>query len=125
MGLNILGGIVNGAAGLLTGGPVGAVIGGVSGALSGGSSNATSTAGNAVNGIIQGIDTAAELDQAGNYAEQARHNSQMQWESTWFNEMMDQRSETMRESNELRSLAMEQRKADNEITKEFIKSVRD
>jgi len=29
----------------------------------------------------------------------------------------------MRESNELRNVAMEQRKADNEITKEFIKSI--
>ena len=31
----------------------------------------------------------------------------------------------MRESNHLRSLAMEQRKADNEVTKEFIKSIRE
>ena len=39
--------------------------------------------------------------------------------------MMDQKSEQMRQMNELRTLSMEQRKADSEITKEFIKSIRE
>jgi gas vesicle protein len=121
--MSILSTLAGGAMGFLTGGPVGAVVGGITGSLGGQTS--TSLTGTGVNGLIQGIDTASELDQAANYAEQARHNSQMQWESTWFNEMLDQRSETMRESNDLRSLAMEQRKADNEVTKEFIKSIRE
>jgi hypothetical protein len=36
---------------------------------------------------------------------------------------MDEKSEIMRESNTLRDVAMEQRKADLSITKEFIRSI--
>jgi len=37
--------------------------------------------------------------------------------------MMDEKSEKLRKMNELRDLDMEQRKADNQITKKFIASV--
>ncbi len=37
--------------------------------------------------------------------------------------MMDEKSELMREGNTLREVAMEQRKADIQITKEFIRSI--
>jgi hypothetical protein len=37
--------------------------------------------------------------------------------------MTSERSELLREQNALRDVAMEQRKADNAITKEFIKSI--
>jgi hypothetical protein len=39
------------------------------------------------------------------------------------NNMMDEKSELMREGNTLREVAMEQRKADIQITKEFIRSI--
>jgi hypothetical protein len=121
MGFNIGGALLNGAAGFLTGGPVGAVIGGVSGALSG--TNGTSIAGNGINGAYDALNTATELDTFALNAQQAQFQSQMDWQSNAFNEMMDNRSEHMRESNQLRTLAMEQRKEDNSVTKEFIKSI--
>ena len=37
--------------------------------------------------------------------------------------MLDEKSEKMREMNELRDLDMEQRKADNAITKKFVASI--
>ena len=42
---------------------------------------------------------------------------QLQSQSQQFDEMTSEKSELMREQNELRNVAMEQRKADNEITK--------
>jgi len=40
-----------------------------------------------------------------------------------FDEMMDQKTEQMRETNALRDVQMEQRKADNQVTKKFIQSI--
>jgi hypothetical protein len=48
---------------------------------------------------------------------------QVQAQSQQFDEMTSERSELLREQNALRDVAMEQRKADNAITKEFIKSI--
>ena len=80
-------------------------------------------AGNLGNTAIGGMNMASEADNAALMAENLRHQSSMQWQSTWFNEMMDEKSEKMREMNELRDLDMEQRKADNQITKKFITSI--
>ena len=49
----------------------------------------------------------------------------MQQQSEAFNEMTDEKSEMMREGNVLRDVAMQQRKADNQITKEFIQMIKD
>lgn len=122
MSFNIGGALLNGVTGLLTGGLPGAVAGGLSGGLFGGS-NATSLTGNGINGLYDGLNTATELDTFALNAQQAQFQSQMDWQSNAFNEMMDNRSEHMRESNQLRTLAMEQRKEDNSVTKEFIKSI--
>ncbi len=119
-----LGGLLAGAATgfLTTGNPIGAAVGGLTGAISGTSntSNALSGAGNS---LLQTGENAyllaneqLQLQQLGfQYAEQQQADS--------FDNVTSEKSEIMRESNELRNVAMEQRKADNEITKEFIKSI--
>jgi hypothetical protein len=53
----------------------------------------------------------------------AYFNLAMQAQSSDYDNMMSERSELMRESNTLRDVAMEQRKADNKITNDFIKSI--
>jgi hypothetical protein len=49
----------------------------------------------------------------------------MEWQSTMFNEVEDEKSEQLREMNTLRDVAMKQREADIAILKEFIKTVKD
>lgn len=88
-----------------------------------GGRNGNTLAGNAGNAAIGGLNMASEADNAALMAENLRHQSAMQWQSTWFDEMLDEKSEKMREMNELRDLDMEQRKADNQITKKFITSI--
>src|SRR5580700_7634728 len=104
--LNVLGG---GVGGLLTGGPVGAAAGAVGGMVSGsgpsGAGNITST-NNPALAIQQEMDTADEYNQLALNAENMQHNDQMQWQSTMFNEMMDEKSEQMREMNSLRDVSM-------------------
>ncbi len=125
-----LGSILSGALTgfVTTGTPIGAGIGAISGAFGGssagsglgGASNALSAAGNGALSTGQSAYLAAneqlQLQQlAFQYAEQKQ--------SDTFDNVTAEKSEIMRESNELRTMAMEQRKADNEITKEFIKSI--
>jgi hypothetical protein len=99
--LSVLGGAASGF--LLSGGnPLGAIMGGVSGATTG-------------NGILG----QQQLDNMGN----ALFQLQLGEQSSAFNNMMDEKSELMREGNTLREVAMEQRKADIAITKEFIRSI--
>jgi hypothetical protein len=57
--------------------------------------------------------------QTGNEIQQMVFQNQLNQQATQFNETMDEKSEVMRESNTLRDVAMEQRKADLSITKEF------
>lgn len=118
--MNIFNGLLGAAAGYFTGGPVGAVAGGLQGVAG---ANGNTAIGGGMNALVGGLNAASEADNALLMAENLRHQSTMQWESTWFNEMMDEKSEKMREMNSLRDLDMEQRKADNQITKKFISSV--
>lgn len=91
------------------------------GSLLGGSvSNAAGGLGNAA---MQGMDAQSEIFQVGMYAEQLRHQEQMQVMSQSFDEMMDEKSENMREQNILRDVQMAQRKADDAITKKFIETI--
>ena len=48
---------------------------------------------------------------------------QLQAQAQQFDEMTSERSELLRETNTLRDVAMQQRKADNQIVKEFIRSI--
>ncbi len=122
-----LGGLLAGAATgfLTTGNPIGAAVGGIAGALSpdgspSGTGNALSGAGNSVlqtgeNAYLIANEQLQLQQLAFQYSEQQQADS--------FDNVTSEKSEIMRESNELRNVAMEQRKADNEITKEFIKSI--
>jgi hypothetical protein len=47
----------------------------------------------------------------------------MQLQSEIFDQMMNERSENMREIDTLRNVDMAQRKADDSITKKFIQSI--
>jgi hypothetical protein len=109
---------------LMSGNPIGAGVGAVAGLVGGSSagstSNSLSAAGNsALTAGQQGFLAANEQLQLQQLAFQ--YSEQQQADS--FDNVTSEKSEIMRESNELRNVAMEQRKADNEITKEFIKSI--
>lgn len=130
MGLNLLSSITGAAQGLIMSGgnPIGAVAGGVSGALSSGGPSGLGNLGSSSDPTLamqQAMDQADEYNQLALNAENIRHNEQMQWQSTAFNELMDEKSEQMREMNLLRDASMAQRKADNSITKEFIQTIKD
>ncbi|HET7815698.1 MAG TPA: hypothetical protein VFL13_15160 [Candidatus Baltobacteraceae bacterium] len=80
-------------------------------------------AGNAGNAAMNALAGQSEIFQTSMYAEQLAHQERMQMISQSFDEMMDQKSESMREQNTLRDVNMAQRKADNAITKKFIESI--
>lgn len=101
----------------MTGNPTIAALSGLAASFFGGGAN---TAGNAALGLLNGSDEAFQL---GMYAQQIQHQEQMQMQSEVFNEMMDEKSEQMREMNTLRDVQMAQRKADDGITKKFIESI--
>jgi hypothetical protein len=124
MGFNIIGGLLSAGEGLLMSGgnPIAAAAMGIMGAEGGGATggNLTGAAGNAALGALDAQD---EAFQVGMYGEQIRHDEQMQLQSQAFDEMIDEKSEQMREVNTLRDVQMQQRKADNDITKKFIQSI--
>jgi hypothetical protein len=129
MGFNIGGALMGGLTGLLTSGnPVGGVAGAVQGGLSGGG---PSGAGNIQSNqdptlaAMQDADKAYEWAQLGLNVENMRHNLDLQWQSTMFNEVEDEKTEQMREMNTLRDVAMKQREADIGVVKEFIRSIKD
>jgi hypothetical protein len=125
MGLN-LGGIVGGlASGLTTlaetGNPyIAAGVGAMSAFGGGTAGNLAGGAGNAGLGALNAMDEAFQISMFG---QQIRHQEQMQLQSEAFDEMMDEKSEQMRQVNTLRDVQMAQRKADNSITKKFIESI--
>jgi hypothetical protein len=129
MGFNLLNSVVGAAQGFaMSGGnPVGAIAGGVGGGLGGGPSGVgnMSAAGNPTLAIQQAMDLKDEYNQLALNYENIQHNEQMQWQSTEFNELMDEKAEQMREMNLLRDASMAQRKADNSITKEFIQTIKE
>lgn len=79
--------------------------------------------GGAANAGMAGLNNQSEIFQLGMYAQQLQHQEQMQVQSEAFDEMMDEKSEQMREVNTLRDVRMAQRKADNAVTKKFIESI--
>lgn len=127
MSFNLISGLLNAGLGLLESGgnPLAAIGMGLAGATTGGratAGNVTGAAGNAGLGALNAQDEAFQLAM---YGEQIRHQEQMQMQmqSQAFDEMMAQKSESMREVNTLRDVQMAQRKADNQITKKFIESI--
>jgi hypothetical protein len=127
--MNLLGIIGGGLTGLLdTGNPLGAAAGAVVGGLSGGGPSGEGNIGPGTDPTLpaqQALDQGYEWAQLGLNAENMRHNLAMEWQSTMFNEVEDEKSEQLREMNTLRDVAMKQREADIAILKEFIKTVKD
>jgi hypothetical protein len=129
MGFNIGSAVMGGLTGLLQGGnPFSAIAGAVQGGLAG---HGPSGAGNIQPNVdptlatMQDADKAYEWAQLGLNLENMRHNLDLQWQSTMFNEVEDEKSEQMREMNTLRDVAMKQREADVAILKEFIRTIKD
>ncbi|HTX58934.1 MAG TPA: hypothetical protein VMH02_04585 [Verrucomicrobiae bacterium] len=88
----------------------------VSGLLGGASGNMQNAAMNALN-------NQDETFQLGMYASEVQNQEQLQMQSEVFDQMMDERSENMREIDTLRNVDMAQRKSDDSITKKFIQSI--
>jgi hypothetical protein len=111
---------------LMSGGnPIGAAVGGLGGALTGnpGATSTGNATGNATNALLAGAENADMAQNALMDVQQMQFQTQLQQQSNQFNDALDEKSEMGRETNALQSAAMKQREADNEITKEFIKSI--
>ena len=81
------------------------------------------TAGNAENAAMNALNQQDETFQLGMYASEIQNQEQLQMQSEVFDQMMDERSENMREVDTLRNVDMAQRKMDDSITKKFIQSI--
>ncbi len=101
--------ILEGAGAGLLGNAVGGLFGGASGA--------------AENGAMNALNSQDESFQLGMYASEIQNQEQLQMQSEVFDQVMDERSENMREVDTLRNVDMAQRKADDGILKKFIQSI--
>ncbi len=129
---NIMGSFMNGLAGgvtgFLEGGPAGAAVGGLGGFASGMFNNPSgggniSSATDGTLGAQQAMDKGYEWANLGMQGQEMAHQLQLQSQSQQFNDVQNEKSEQMRETNTLRTVAMKQREADDKIVKEFIKTV--
>lgn len=125
MGFNLLSGLTTGLTMLAeTGNPYIAAGTGIATAVAGGGGNtAGNLAGTVGNGALGALDAQDEAFQIAMYGEQMRHQETMQVQSQAFDEMIDEKSEQMREVNTLRDVQMAQRKADDATTKKFIQAI--
>ncbi len=114
MGFNPLSMVVGAATGFLTGGPVGAAIGAAGGAI-GGTNGATAAVGNLGNAASSGWQSSILALQDAQNMQNAIYSLQINQQASQFNNMMDEKSEMMRESNTLRDVALEQKKADTQV----------
>jgi hypothetical protein len=121
MGFNILSALAGAAQGAVMGGnPLTIGAGAITGGLAG---NGTTTVGgfsNSAQDLVNGgyLGATEALN-----AQQMVFQLQLQGQSQQFDQMTSERSELLRETNTLRDVAMQQRKADNQIVKEFIRSI--
>lgn len=102
-------------------GIIGAIVGAVGSGILGG--NAIGITGSADNGLLEGWETNVLAQQDQMNEQMAYFQLGVQKQANQFNMMTDEKSELQRESNTLREVAMEQRKADISITREFIRSI--
>ena len=89
------------------------LIGGVANGIIGGASN----------GVLSGAIGANNVFNTGLEIQSMVAQDQLNLQSTVFDEAMNQQAENMREINTLQDVAMQQRKADDTITKKFIESI--
>ena len=93
-------------------GIIGGLLGGGANSILGGS-----------NGALTGMLGANNLFQTALQGQSMFAQDQLDLQSTIFDEALAQQSENMREINSLNDVAMQQRKADDGITKKFIESI--
>lgn len=122
MSFNILGALSGAAQGFALGGPGGAVAGAIGGGVLG-SGDPISTTGNLDNGLLSGWESNVLAQQDALNEQMAYFQLGVQKQANQFDMMTDEKSELQRESNTLREVSMEQRKADIGIMKEFIRSI--
>jgi hypothetical protein len=122
MSFNILGALSGAAQGFALGGPGGAIAGAVGGGVLG-SGDPISTTGNLGNGLLSGWESNVLAQQDALNEQMAYFQLGVQKQANQFDMMTDEKSELQRESNTLREVSMEQRKADIGIMKEFIRSI--
>ena len=116
---NLIGGGLEGL--LMSGGnPIGGIAGAIGGAVAG---SPQSAIGGISNATFQAAENGYLAETQLMDMQQMQFQLQLQQQSNQFNNMVDEKSELMRETNTLRDVAMEQRKADITIVKEFIKSI--
>ena len=85
-----------------------------------GGSLGSALGGNAENSAMNALNAQDEQFQLGMYASEIQNQEQLQMQSEVFDQMMDERSENMREVDTLRNVDMAQRKMEDEITKKWI-----
>lgn len=88
-----------------------------------GSAVGNNASSNLQNSAMNALNSQDEQFQLGIYASEVQNQEQLQMQSEAFDQMMDERSENMREIDTLRNVNMTQRKADDSITKKFIQSI--
>jgi len=122
MGFNLLSAVAGAAQGAAMGGnPLTIGAGALAGGFGGG--NGATTVGGFGNGAQNLINGGYLAGTEALNAQQLMFQLQLQSQSQQFDEMTSERSELLRETNTLRDVAMAQRKADNQIVKEFIRSI--
>jgi|SRR5579872_221197 len=122
MSFNILGALSGAAQGFALGGPGGAIAGALGGGVLG-SGDPITTTGNLGNGLLSGWESSVLAQQDALNEQMAFFQLGVQKQANQFDMMTDEKSELQRESNTLREVSMEQRKADIGIMKEFIRSI--
>jgi hypothetical protein len=122
MGFNIIGALTGAVEGFAMGGPGGAIAGAVGGGALGTGSPINST-GNVDNGLLSGWESNVLAQQDMLNQQMAYFQLGVQKQANEFDMMTDEKSELQRESNTLRQVAMEQRKADIGIMRDFIRSI--
>jgi len=108
---------------LSTGNPAVAAGAAAVGGFTGGGATGTAAVGNAANGAQGAWQSGVLLAQDAMNAKNAFYQLALQEQSTQFDQMTAEKSELLRQSNVLRDVAMQQRKADDQITKKFIESI--
>lgn len=112
--MQVIGGAAQGF--LLSGGnPAGALAGAVGASASGVGNLGNGAQGIATDGMLAGYEALGLQNQAFELS--------LDSQAQQFNQMTEEKSELMREQNMLRDVAMTQRKADDSITKEFVKMI--
>lgn len=121
--MNLLNAVLGAVPGLITHNPMmvaqGFLMGGQGGASAG------STMGSIDNAGLQAAMAADDASTTALFTRALQFQTNLNWQAEAFDEMASQKSESMREVNVLKDIAMKQRQADNRILKEFITMIKD